>query len=788
MKGNNVQLIHLAPHASEPELSVWLASLDSDQAYQGILVGLPRHCADWLEEAVQPRAQGARQQLLSWLGLEARGAERDQLERWFQALDWLEEAPPEFVKRLGTWVLQRRARQLAHHLALTYVTPQDLQQDPPMGRWVCPDEDEAGERLLPLLARRWQPGVCKFWLPTPAFFTARPHRIPQARLLLQMDSLCAQELARLRGHELDPEILDTLATCEIEAQVGWLERPHWPCSRILPRWNSPSSILAVSSAGPIQLVTLASQRMWGRPGFLAQAFQKLAELGLSVDLLATSQTSVTLTLDPGQAMSEQQRALLATTLDCQVDLLQECSSIHWVGHKVRQILPQLGPALELFDEHPIYLVSQASSDVSLSLVVQSEQAERLLIPLHALLFGGGQESEIFGPTFQQLESRDSKHESSRAVPAVTWWQTQRERLLELAAQGSTYAYHGDSVMARAQEVLSLKVLDQAFYALKANSHPQVLQCLAQLGLGLECVSPGELERAQATGARRLFTPNFVTPREYQEAYAGDCWVTLDNVQALRDWPEVFRQRQVLLRLDSGTGSGHHKHVRTAGDSSKFGISPEQWPELKKLLQQHRVEVLGLHCHAGSGITDAEHWVRTADFLYQAAEQHFPQAQVLNLGGGLGIPDRPGKQRLDFERLSQSLEAFVELHPGRRLWLEPGRYLVAEAGVLLTRVTQIKVKGEKHYVGVEVGMNSLIRPALYGAYHPIVNLTRWQEPAAWKVDVVGPICESGDVLGHDRWLPATQVGDVLLIDNAGAYGASMASAYNLRKPAAEHWLA
>ena len=125
-----------------------------------------------------------------------------------------------------------------------------------------------------------------------------------------------------------------------------------------------------------------------------------------------------------------------------------------------------------------------------------------------------------------------------------------------------------------------------------------------------------------------------------------------------------------------------------------------------------------------------------------------------------------------------------MHPGRQLWLEPGRYLVAEAGVLLARVTQIKQKGDKRYLGLEIGMNSLIRPALYGAYHPIVNLSRLHEPPTWKVDVVGPICESGDVLGHDRWMPATEVGDVLLIDNAGAYGASMASRYNLREPARE----
>ena len=123
-------------------------------------------------------------------------------------------------------------------------------------------------------------------------------------------------------------------------------------------------------------------------------------------------------------------------------------------------------------------------------------------------------------------------------------------------------------------------------------------------------------------------------------------------------------------------------------------------------------------------------------------------------------------------------------PGVTLWLEPGRYLVANAGVLLARVTQTKIKSGIRYVGVATGMNSLIRPALYGAHHDIVNLTRYGEPANISANVVGPICESSDFLGHDRLLPECQSGDVLLIATAGAYGHAMASSYNLREPAEE----
>jgi bifunctional diaminopimelate decarboxylase / aspartate kinase len=137
-----------------------------------------------------------------------------------------------------------------------------------------------------------------------------------------------------------------------------------------------------------------------------------------------------------------------------------------------------------------------------------------------------------------------------------------------------------------------------------------------------------------------------------------------------------------------------------------------------------------------------------------------------------------------EAVSESLARVKEAHPQYELWIEPGRYLVAESGVLLARVTQVKQKGDVQYVGLETGMNSLIRPALYGAYHEIVNLSKLDAPVEMNAEVVGPICETGDILGHNRPLPRTDAGDVLLIATAGAYGRAMSSRYNLREPAVD----
>ncbi len=161
---------------------------------------------------------------------------------------------------------------------------------------------------------------------------------------------------------------------------------------------------------------------------------------------------------------------------------------------------------------------------------------------------------------------------------------------------------------------------------------------------------------------------------------------------------------------------------------------------------------------------------------------------MDLGGGLGVVQNPGADApLSIAQVASSLAEFKKAHSDVTLWMEPGRYVVAESGVLLTRVTQIKAKGDYRYIGVDSGFNSLIRPMLYNAYHPIYNLSRLSAPKEWTATVVGMICESGDIFGRDRQLPSTEEGDVILIGVAGAYGHSMSSRYNEREPAREVFL-
>ena len=222
---------------------------------------------------------------------------------------------------------------------------------------------------------------------------------------------------------------------------------------------------------------------------------------------------------------------------------------------------------------------------------------------------------------------------------------------------------------------------------------------------------------------------------------------------------------------------------TAGSHTKFGMEPCGLPELKGLADKIGLRITGLHAHVGSDILTPETWLETAFFLSSLLEL-FPDVRYLNIGGGLGVPDRPGVRPLDLGTFGEHLSRFRESHRVSELWIEPGRFLAAEAGVLLARVTQVKRKGPRCYIGVDTGMNSLIRPALYGSYHLIANLTRIGEPAAMTADIVGPVCETGDVIGYSRRLPDTQEGDMLLVANTGAYGRVMSSSYNCRRPAEE----
>jgi diaminopimelate decarboxylase/aspartate kinase len=460
-----------------------------------------------------------------------------------------------------------------------------------------------------------------------------------------------------------------------------------------------------------------------------------------------------------------------------------------VGRNIRAILHQLKGAFELFEEQKIYLVSQAANDLNFTFVVDESQGDRLVEQLHELLIRPVPADPVLGPTWEQLFERTREGETPAAAP---WWRRAREALLAtLGERDCAYVYDLATLRAAARALTGLSAVSRVHYSMKANPHPQILRALREEGLELECVSRGEVERVlelfpQIERSRILYTPNFAAREEYAWALRAGVRVTVDNSHCLSAWAPLFADAEIFLRLDTGVGRGHHRHVRTAGAHAKFGIPLTEVELAARRAAEAGARITGLQAHVGSGVFDVSSWERTARTLADCARE-LPEVAVIDIGGGLGVPERAGQPGVDLAHLNRLLRKVREAHPDLAIWMEPGRYLVAGAGVLLARVTQLKSKGEIRYAGVATGMNSLIRPALYGAYHEICNLTRLEEPGRELLNVVGPICESADLLGHDRLLPVTHEGDVLLIANAGAYGHSMSSRYNLREPAQELFL-
>ena len=631
----------------------------------------------------------------------------------------------------------------------------------------------------------------EIWTDVAGMFTANPRQVPGARLLQKLDYEEAQEIASTGAKVLHPRCLSPLREPRVPMLIKDTNRPELEGTVIGPevREHAPS-VKAISARKGLTLVSMESVGMWQQVGFLADVFAQFKQHGLSVDLISSAETNVTVSLDPTENLLDSNAvAALASDLAkvCRVKVIAPCAAITMVGRGMRSMLHTLSGVLAEFGQLRVHLISQSSNNLNLTFVVDESVVDELIPRLHEMLIAAGalrtDDSGLFGPSWQSL------YGSGETVAAAdAWWRSEcRDHLLALGAEATPrYVYHLPTVRKQARELKTLTAVDRLHYAVKANTHPAILRALAEEGFGFECVSPGELRAVMAVvpeSAPLLFTPNFAPRDDYAWAFTTRATVSLDSLYPLEHWGDVFRGREIVLRLDLGRGLGHHEKVRTGGSGSKFGLPVDQLDAFLRLADTHQVTVRGLHAHLGSGILDVKHWSEVYSQLASIAER-IGSVAFLDIGGGLGVPSHPGEARLDIEALEETLRKVKAAYPHYQLWMEPGRYLVADAGVLITRVTQQKGKGSWRYLGVDTGMNSLIRPALYDAWHEIVNLTRLDEPATALYQVVGPICESGDVIGSDRHLPEAQEGDVVLIAQAGAYGKVMSSPYNLRDAAEE----
>ncbi|MGQ9700785.1 MAG: diaminopimelate decarboxylase [Candidatus Bipolaricaulaceae bacterium] len=386
-------------------------------------------------------------------------------------------------------------------------------------------------------------------------------------------------------------------------------------------------------------------------------------------------------------------------------------------------------------------------------------------------------------------------------PALHW----RDRTLclenvplqEIAARFGTPSY----VYSKAALLNNLRAFQEAFsglpvvlhYAVKANANLALLRILCQEGIGAEIVSLGELAKARRAGfppERIVFTGVGKTEEEVKEAVqTGIKAIVVESLEELGILRELARALQtrpgILLRVNPGLDLRTHPHLATASQGSKFGMDPQTIQEvLPKLGRENTLEFLGFHVHVGSQVQEVSPYRGALRILRALGEEARARGLIprfLDLGGGFAIAYAAEERPFPLGELRALLEAEGPL--GVEIGLEPGRALVGSAGILLTKILYKKTVHGRTFLVTDAGMNDFLRPSLYGAKHRILPVQDRGGP--WgPVDVVGPICESADVLAKDVLLPDLGRNDLLAVLDVGAYGFSMASQYNSRPRAAE----
>jgi diaminopimelate decarboxylase len=365
---------------------------------------------------------------------------------------------------------------------------------------------------------------------------------------------------------------------------------------------------------------------------------------------------------------------------------------------------------------------------------------------------------------------------------------------ELAERYGTPVYVYNAAVIRRQIERVKKAFSalpfRPFYAMKANGSLAILDLIRGNGFGCDCVSPGEIyisRQAGFTAEEIWFTCSNVSDEDLSGIGDERIVVNVNSISEIDRVLSLDLQNPIALRVNTDVGAGHHADVVTAGGGVKFGIDLAQVNDARMIVEDSGRKVVGLHAHIGSGIDDLSPLIESAKRLLDLSPD-FANLRWLNFGGGISIPYRPGDKEFPIDDYGSELTRIADrLLRARDLAaiLEPGRYVVAQSGTLLARVTARRISGGLTWLGCDTGFNHLVRPSKYGAYHHIVNASRKSKSREEYV-VAGNLCESGDVFTRDamgnvipRMLDHTEVGDLIAFLDAGAYGFSMASHYNAR---------
>lgn len=570
-------------------------------------------------------------------------------------------------------------------------------------------------------------------------YTTDPNRIKDAQIIKNINYEMSQELSAMGAQVLHPYSIKPAQEKNIEIVIKNTFDPFAIGTKIN---NNINNQIAITNLSSVTLFHITSLNMWNNYGFVYDIFKDFSENNIDINIITTSQFTISCTTE------ENDQKKIGKVYDqlserYQVKIVSKCNMISVVGNYLESISNKI---FDITKQYDILMTHVSSNKLSISFIVENNYQENLHYDLHQLIV----------PNYNH------------------WWKTKSEYLqvyMKTNNLFSAYFYSLKNIEFKCYQLKKhLTKIDNLYYAMKANFNDKILETITNNGFGLECVSINEIKLALNYTKDIIFTPNFCKLEEYKYAFDNNCKVIVDNLGILNN--PIFINKKIGIRIDPIYGDGHHQKVITAGSNCKFGIDVEDLDDVVDICDQNNITIIGLHCHKGSGINNTSLWNKNIEFLTSYLNR-FPDIEWFDLGGGLDI-------NIDLAKINEEIVKPKNI----KLILEPGRYLVATSGVLVSQVTQCKIKQYTNYIGIDTGMNSLIRPTLYDAYHPIHNISACNKDKKYTYTVVGPICESGDILGENFVLPETFMKDYLLIEECGAYGFSMSSKYNLRDPAIE----
>ncbi len=383
--------------------------------------------------------------------------------------------------------------------------------------------------------------------------------------------------------------------------------------------------------------------------------------------------------------------------------------------------------------------------------------------------------------------------NTKVTDSVNFFQGNDPKKLVEEYGSPLYVYNERILRERCREIKNLVSYPHfsVNYSTKANNNLAFLQIVHEEGLNVDAMSPGEAHVEMLAGFKPeqiFFISNNVSKEEMQYFIDHNITMSVDSLSQLEQYGQLNPGGKIAARFNGGVGAGHHEKVVTAGKKTKFAINPEYIPEFKEILKKYDLKLVGINQHIGSLFMDGDKYIEGVKAILEIAKQ-FDDLEFVDLGGGFGIPyeklnDQPRLDLKDLgEKLSKILFDFAKEY-GKELTfkVEPGRYISAECSVLLGTVHAVKQNNVHKFAGTDLGFNVLIRPAMYDSHHDIEVYNDSTETE--EITVVGNICESGDIIAHDRVLPKVTEGDVIGVLDAGAYGYSMASNYNNRLRPAE----